>query len=317
MRVRRPSLALLALVLLALARPAAASAAADPIAVLVRATSGVQVQRAGARPAPAAVGMQLQAGDQVVIPVRGTAVVLHRTGRSQTLTRTTRLAAPTTARRAGVFRQTVRTLAEVAATDARAQPNRQGMIRPIPGTPVPISPRNEIRVASTRPGFTWFRVQGADLYHVQVKRAGTTGMGDRYAAGADTAWTLPRTAAALVSGGSYEWSVEASAGGEEGRAAPPQRFRVATRQENAALAAKLRELRRMGLDPEGDGLFLAAVIYRDAGFFYDAQAALDRLTATGAATGRDFHLLRASVYDALGQLDRAQDDFRTADAIPS
>lgn len=294
--------------LLAVAAPAAA-AQADPVAVVVRSTAGVQVQRGGARPAPVAAGLQLRAGDNVVVPQGGQAILLFRTGRSQTLTRSTRLPGTAAAPRGGVFRQTIRTLSEVATTDARTQPNRQGMIRPIDGAPVPVSPRNEVRVRSGRPRLTWLAVDSAAGYRVVLSRDGG-GEVRSFDAGRDTAWTLPASEAPLTPGAAYQWSV---ATGDGGRAAPPQRFRVASRAAVDSVNAAMARLRAMGLNPGGDGLLLAAVVLRDAGFHYDALQALDRLAASGSATGRDFHLLRASVHDALGMLDRAAADFAAAD----
>ncbi|MDB4947662.1 MAG: hypothetical protein JWM27_311 [Gemmatimonadetes bacterium] len=306
MRAFRRSFPMAALLLAALAGPA--RAAVDPVAVLVRVLGRVQVQRGTLPAAAAAVGMPLQAGDQVVVPAGGQAVVLYRTGRTEMLSRSSRIAAPAAARRNGVFRQTVKTLTEVAVTDARTQPNRQGMIRPIAGAAVPVSPRNGLRVRSAHPTFTWFAVPGVTDYVIQLRPV-DGGAVVRFPVGADTTWRLPDSAAALVSGAVYEWSVA----WPDGRAAVPQRFRVATPAEEAAVAARIGQLWDVGLNPRGDGLFPAAAIYRDAGFVYDARRALDELAATGAPLGRDYHLLRATVYDALGMVDAAQAEFALAD----
>jgi hypothetical protein len=291
------------------AAPAPAAAAVDPVAVMVRVTGRVQVQRGSAAAAEAKVGMQLLPGDQVVVPAGGQAVVLYRTGRTQTLAQSGRIAAPAAARPNGVFRQTVRTLGQVASTDARTQPNRQGMIRPIAGAAVPISPRNEIRVRGGRPTFTWFAVPEVTDYEIQLRRV-DGGPVTRYPVGADTSWMLPASAPALEPGATYEWSVA----WPDGRAAVPQRFRVATAAEEAAVSRSIRGLWDVGLNPRGDGLLMAAVIYRNAGFLYDARRSLDELALTRLPVGRDYHLLRASVYDALGMLENAQTEYAAADA---
>ncbi|HET6762881.1 MAG TPA: hypothetical protein VFH27_04390, partial [Longimicrobiaceae bacterium] len=188
--------------------PGEARAAVDPVAVVVRLVGRVQVQRGAAAAKAAAVGMPLLPGDQVVVPAGGQAVVLYRTGRTQMLQQSARIAAPTAAQPNGVFRQTVRTLSQVASTDARTQPNRQGMIRPISGAAVPISPRNEIRVRGGRPTFTWFAVPEVRDYEIQLRRVdGTPGPVVRYPVGADTTWTVPASSPALEPGGTYEWSV--------------------------------------------------------------------------------------------------------------
>jgi hypothetical protein len=305
----RKRLVLLLLTTLAAAGlPRVARAAVDPVAVVVRVMGRVQVQRGAASAAEAKIGMPLMPGDQVVVPAGGQAVVLYRTGRTQTLSGTARIAAPTAAQRSGVFRQTVRTLTQVASTDARTQPNRQGMIRPIAGAAVPISPRNAIKVRGGRPTFTWFAVPDVHDYEIQVRKV-DGGPVTRWPVGADTTWTLPASAPALEPGATYEWSVA----WPDGRAAAPQRFRVATPAEEAAVARQIRGLWDVGLNPRGDGLMLAAVIYRDAGFLYDARRSLDELALTGLPVGRDYHLLRASVYDALGMLDQAQAEYTAAD----
>jgi hypothetical protein len=309
MRTRRIFPLAAALLLLA-ALPAGLRAAVDPVAVLVRVLGRVQVQRGTAAATNAAVGMPLLPGDQVVVPAGGQAMVLYRTGRTQLLTATARIAAPAAARRNGVFRQTVKTLTEVASTDARTQPNRQGMIRPIAGAAVPIAPRNQIRIRpGSAPTFVWFAVPEVKDYVIQLRRV-DGGPVARYPVGADTTWRLPAEAAALAPGAVYEWSVA----WPDGRAAMPQRFRVATGEEEAAVQRRIDHLRDLGLNPRGDGLFLAAVIYRDAGFYYEARRSLDELALTRLPVGRDYHLLRANVYDALGMLDQAQTEFAQADA---
>jgi len=288
-----------------------ARAAVDPVAVVVRLVGRVQVQRGAAAAKAAAVGMPLMPGDQVVVPSGGQAVVLYRTGRTQMLQQSARIAAPTAAQPNGVFRQTVRTLSQVASTDARTQPNRQGMIRPISGAAVPISPRNLVRVRTGRPTFTWFAVPEVRDYEIQLRRVdGTPGPVVRYPVGADTTWTVPAASPALEAGGTYEWSVA----WPDGRAAVPQRFRVATAAEQAAVARAIDHLWDLGLNPRGDGLMMAAIIYRDAGFTYDARRSLDEVALARLPVGRDYHLLRASVYDALGMLDQAQAEYAAADA---
>jgi hypothetical protein len=309
--MRKHPLVLFALALLLGA--ASPARAADPVAVMVRMDGAVRVQRAAAAAAVAgAVGMQLAPGDQVLVPAGGRAVLLYRTGRTETLVRSTRLQPPRGAQRTNVFRQTVRTLGEVAATDARSQPNRQGMIRPIAGASVPISPRNGVVVRDARPRFVWFAVPGAEGYVVQLRKA--DGQPTRYSVAAtDTAWSLPAEAPALEEGAAYEWTVTTP----EGRAAEVQKFRVATPAERVALDRELEAIRAAGLNPAGDGLILTAVAYRNAGMHYDALRSLDALAASGVPLGRDFHLLRAAVYDRLGMLPSAEKSYAAADGSES
>lgn len=281
----------------------------DTVAVLIQVEGRVQVQRPPAAPVPGARWMHLRVGDQVLVPRGARAVVLYRHGRV-TLTRTTRIAAPQRGTRPGVVEQTLRTFREVASTDARTQPNRQGMIRPVPGTPAPISPRNGVVVRGGRPRFAWFRQEGTPGYVVQIQRAGAAPA--RWNAGLDTAWTLPADAPALEPGAEYAWTVASA--DSMGRAAPPQRFRVATAAELAAVDSAFAALRRAGLDPEGDGLLPAAVVLREAGMLYDALAALDALAASGAPLAGDVHRLRGEVLDRLGRRAEAEAAFAAAEA---
>jgi hypothetical protein len=71
-----------------------------------------------------------------------------------------------------------------------------------------------------------------------------------------------------------------------------------------------------GIDPLGDGMFLTALAYRDAGLMYEASSVLERLGRTGAK-GRAYYLLRGEVLDALGDLDSAAASFAAADAEPA
>ncbi|HYJ78141.1 MAG TPA: hypothetical protein VEW03_00865 [Longimicrobiaceae bacterium] len=300
------------LLLLALALPAAAAAAQQgaAVAVIVRLSGAVRVAPPGrAAPRAATVGMRVAAGERLVVPRGASAVLLYRSGRAETVTRDTRIAAPRDTAAPGVFRQTLRTLGEVSSTDARLQPNRQGMIRPLAGAAVPIEPRNEVAVVSERPRFVWFAIPGAGGYVLQFRHLGTGAL-RRFPVGRDTAWTPPDPDA-LERGARYEWSVAAVDGG---RAAPPQRFRILSRAGLDSLEVRLAEVQAAGLSPDGDGLFLTALIYRDAGLLYHARTALDRLAATGGRAGRDVHLLRGEVYDGLGMLSHAEAEFRLAAA---
>jgi hypothetical protein len=303
--------ALVAAVLVTGFRPAA-----DPAAVLVQVTGDVQLQRAGtAAPAPAALGASLAAGDRIIVATGAKAVLLYRTGRSETATASLTITAPETQQPGGLFDQTVKTIGQVATTDARKQPNRQGMIRPVAGEAVPIAPRNGVHVVDGWPTLTWFSISSAAGYMVQLRRiddAGTRPV--RFHAGTDTTFTLPADAAPLVAGAEYEWTVAAV---PSGRPATVQRFRVLDAAGHAVLAARLDAIRAAGLDPAGDGAFLAALAYRDAGAHYHALRKLDRIAADTTPNSRAYHLLRAEVLDAIGDIDGAAAAFAAADAAPA
>lgn len=287
---------------------------ADPSAVVVQISGGVQVQRSAGGAVPATVGLSLMPGDKVVIGSGGKAVLLYKTGKMQPISQTITIADAQRDKPGGLFNQTVTTLAQVATTNARTQPNRQGMIRPIQGEPTPIAPRNNVKVADLHPSFTWFRMPDAAGYIVQVRRVEPLpGRPERFQAGNDTSWSYPASATPLIPGATYEWTV-ASANG--GRPATVQRFRVVSGEDFARIADTINELVSAGIDPLGDGLFLTALAYRDAGLMYDADRLLDRLEA-GGAKGRAYYLLRGEVRDALGDLDNAAKAFASADAEPN
>jgi hypothetical protein len=297
---------------LSLPGPASSYAAAnEPAALVLQLSGAVQVQRSGApAPEPARAGMQLMAADELLVPEAGRVVLLHRGGRTETLLRSTRIAAPTVQQAAGLFQQTLRTMAEVATSDARVQPNRQGMIRPIAGGAVAIAPRNDLVVSSLRPTFSWFRVPETRGYTLQVREA--EGGLRRFEVGSDTSWSLPAADAPLIRGARYEWAVAAA---DAGRVSDVQYFRVASEAETHLLEERLAQIRAVGLDPQGDGLLLAAFAYRDAGFFYEAADLLDRFTGCGTPTDAAFHMLRGEVLDAIGRVDAAQYEFEVAEHL--
>jgi hypothetical protein len=288
---------------------------ADPSAVVVQISGGVQVQKVGqAAATPAAVGVGLMAGDKVIIGAGGKAVLLFKTGKMQPVTQTTVIEDAQRTQPGGLFNQTVSTLTQVATTNARTQPNRQGMIRPIQGEPAPISPRNGVKIGTFRPAFTWFRVPDVKSYMVQVRRIDPVGgRPERFDAGSDTSWIYPANAMPLLPGATYEWTVAAANGG---RPATVQRFKLFTTEDLSRVTTTMTELITAGIDPTGDGLFLSALAFRDAGLMYEANRMLDMLQ-TGGAGGRSFYLLRGEVYDALGELDAAAKAFSTADAQPN
>lgn len=281
-----------------------------PAAIVVRVHGEVQVEEANAGPRPVTVGTRLNIGDRIRPAPGASAVILHRTGEKFTVNQPTVLQAPRSGSDEPVFTRALRTLAQASSTAAREQPNRQGMIRPIPGTAVPVAPRNGIAVLDPRPTFQWFAVPGATGYRIQIQRAsGGTPM--RYTTGTDTAWTLPAHAPPLVPGEIYRWTVAAE---PAGRVAQPQTFHVIDAAGYTALAEALAAMTEAGFDPAGDGLFLAALAYRDAGLYYEAERALELVEQSGAPLGRDVYLLHGEVYDALGNLDAARAAFDKAAA---
>jgi hypothetical protein len=191
------------------------------------------------------------------------AVLMYKSGKMETASADVTVAAPDAREPAGRFQQVVNTVAQVATTNARVQPNRQGMIRPIAGEPIPVTPRNGVKLLDVRPTFTWYRVPEATGYVVQVRRITPAGGAIlRFNTGKDTTWTYAANEAPLVPGGEYEWTV----GATPGRIASYRgRFRIVSAEEYAQVASVLRELATANIDPATDGLFVP-LAYRDAGY---------------------------------------------------
>jgi hypothetical protein len=289
---------------------------ADPAAVVVQLSGAVEVQRGGqGKGVPATIGVGLNAGDKVVVPSGGKAVLMYKSGKIESASASLTVAAPESRDPAGRFQQVVTTVAQVATTNARVQPNRQGMIRPVAGEPIPISPRNSVKVLDVRPTLSWYSVPEATSYTVQVRRISPAGGAiQRFTVGKDTSWVYPASAAPLVPGAEYEWTV----GATPGRISSYRgRFRIVSAEEFAQVAGVLRELATANIDPMSDGLFVLALAYRDSGMFYEAGRALDRLAELGGGKGRAFHMLRGEVLDAIGDLDGASRAFAAADAEPA
>ena len=187
------------------------------------------------------------------------------------------------------------------------------MIRPVSDEPIPISPRNGIKVMDVRPTFTWFKVGSATQYTVQIRRVNPAGGQIMRFQATDTTFHYPANAIPLVPGAEYEWTVGVGSGG---RIANLVRFKVVSGDEFNQVASTLRELHTAGIDPAGDGAFVLALAYRDAGMFYEANRVVEQLNKLGTK-GRIFHLLRGETLDAIGDLDGASKAFQAADSVPA
>lgn len=282
----------------------------EAVALLVKFQGDVTIERTGASAAVGGeVGMQLHPGDRVLVSDGGEAVVLYRTGRLLKAASAVTIEDVADQGSSSLFTNTVRTLGQVATTDARTQPNRQGMIRPIAGAPVPVAPRNGIKVMDVRPTFTWMSAPTTG-YMIQIQRRGADAPRPvRFNVGTDTTWSWPDREPPLVPGATYVWTV----GGEGiGRVAQQETFTVAAARDIAAVEETHAALIDAGIDPATDGLFLLALAYREGGLFYEAQRALARIADQGNAVGPSYFMLKGEVLDAVGDIDGAEEAFRTA-----
>ncbi|MEQ9399725.1 MAG: hypothetical protein RJQ04_11235 [Longimicrobiales bacterium] len=304
-----PTRLLAVLATISLAAPLAAQE--DPAALVVRVSGTVQVRHGGAAPAPATVGERLAPGDEVLPASGSRALLLTRSGATLNVTENTTVAEPAAGGNPDMFDRTMRTLAQAASGDARGAGLRQGMIRPIPGEPTLVAPRNGLTVATAHPTFRWMPVDGATGYMIQVRRI-DGGRPMRFDTGMDTEWTLPEGEAALEAGATYAWTVAP----EGGRPTREQQFQVMAADVAGELEQAMADVSSLGLDPRGDGLFLSAIVYRDLGLVYEAHEALSDLEAAGGGDlAAELYLLKGEILSRLGRADEATVAFDRADAL--
>lgn len=284
----------------------------SPAALVVKLDGAVQVQLGAGAPQAATVGARLAAGDRILPGPGGQAVVIYSSGATQTVTDAITIQVAEGGVEEDLFSRTVQVLAQAANSDARNQPNRQGMIRPVPGAPEIVAPRNNIPVRSVRPAFSWLPATGHQTgeYLLQIRREGEAPT--RYDVGAARSWTLPEDAPSLEPGATYWWTVGPK---HRGRPSREMKFQVLSLEIHDALNEQMGTLMNAGLDPEGDGAFMAAVIYREAGLHYDAARSLEFLEELGQPLGMNALLLKGEIMDAMGDLEAAREAFDRADRM--
>ncbi len=293
--------------LLALLVAAPLTAQDDPAALVVRLQGSVQIRHAGTT-GPAAQGTRLVVGDEVLPADGARAILITRTGAQQVVTEATTIQEPRGGGNPDMFARAISTLSQAASADARTAGGRQGMIRPIPGEPVLVAPRNGLTVTTAHPTFAWLPVEGATAYTLQIRRVDGSRPARYEVTG--TEWTLPEAEAALEAGATYAWTVAPKGG----RPTREQRFTIIGSEVRETLDTTLGDIRAMGLDPMEDGLFLTAVIFRDLGLFYDAASALEGLEEAGEMSA-DLYLLKGEILNVLGHEEEARKAFDKADAM--
>ncbi|MDH5591054.1 MAG: hypothetical protein OEZ65_16830 [Gemmatimonadota bacterium] len=281
----------------------------SPAAMVIRVRGAAQI-RGAAGTVGAAVGIALHAGDEIVPDEGARVILLTSSGAQRVVTTPTTIAGANRADAApGLFARTVRSLADAAASDTRTEAGRQGMIRPMPKEPTLMAPRNGLVVASERPSFRWLPVEGATGYTLQLREV-DGGAPLRFPLPDVTTWVLPDTVPALIRGSTYAWTVAPTGG----RPTREERFRVASEAEMSALGDALDGVRRLDLDPDDDGLFLATLAYRDLELYYDAAGALEKLEDSGQLNA-GVYLLMGEIYARLGDTERARRAFDRADKL--
>ncbi|NND83721.1 MAG: hypothetical protein HKN46_01075 [Acidimicrobiia bacterium] len=296
---------------------ATTAVAQDPVALVIRVQGDVDVRHGASAPAPAMVGEQVFEGDGVIPDEGSRAILITRSGQQQVVDEETTVSLPPGAAPSDIFTRAVNTLVRAATVDA-SMGGRQGMIRPIPGETTAVAPRNGLLVASQRPTFEWTSTPGVtyDLMLRQVSgprgAAAPPGRPMMFEVGADTAFTLPDDVE-LQRGATYAWTVFPG-GRRGGRPVEQQEFRVMSLEESVELEDYMDEIAIFGLDPQGDGLFLTVVAYRDLGLFYDARQALEDVERD-ATLSAELYLLKGEILAELGHETEARAAFDRADEL--
>lgn len=283
----------------------------SPVGVILEVEGTVRVVSGDADPVDAAVGTRVSSEDRIVPESGGRALLVLRGGDRVEIGQAYTVPSPgTSSGDDDAFSRVNDVMGRVASMNRENLADRQGMIRPIPGEPVPVEPRNELTVLSIRPTFTWHGVQGTTGYTVQIRRPGSAPV--RFQSVDDTTFTYPADAPPLIPGEEYWWTVAPEG---SGRATREQRFSVIGADAYARIAGELRSLADSGLDPAGDGAFMAAVLFRNAGLYYAAEGALSYLERSGAPMSADAYLMKGEILATLGKLEGARAAFDRADAM--
>jgi len=269
--------------------PSTSAASLEPIAMVMEASSRVQVRRLIDESRRAATsGLRLSGGDSIFVPAGSTLVLLMRNGRMERIAANTVLPS-----REGAPQGLAR-----VALQARATANPAERLRPIEGASAPIAPRNGILVRADSTQLTWFRLDGATAYTVHLQVDGADAF-TRHDAGTDTVWTPP--AGALKPGVAYRWTVFAGGGA---RVATPVVFRVADDSTMQRVYAELDAVDEAVTAP-GARRLLRALTWTQAGLLYDAAREFAALAMSGGPLADDVAGLYADVLLRLGRFEEA------------
>ncbi|HSJ10353.1 MAG TPA: hypothetical protein VK928_10575 [Longimicrobiales bacterium] len=273
-----------AALLLAAVAPATAPAP-ESVAMIIEASSRVEVRRLS-EPSRrrASTGLRLAGGDSVFVPPGSMIVLLMRTGRMEQLSTSLVLPEPRDPP-AGLARAALRPATPSSAAER---------IRPLEGGAAPVSPRNAVLVRADEVTFRWLPMPGATGYTVHLNLPNGQGFA-RYPVGADTAWTAP--AGLLVPGSTYSWTVLAGGGS---RVDTPVTFRVIGDTAWAGVQASLRGHDANVMDTAAR-LLLRALTFVEAGLLYDAEREFRALVESAGDAGGDVGDLHADVLARLGR----------------
>jgi hypothetical protein len=255
---------------------------------------------------PPPVGRFLQEGDDLRVPEDGRLLVLLRDGRTQEFTGGATPPDVESGEVDPLFRLLRALLRdEGSGSDAGADETDPGVASETPELAAPIRPIGGRMVRSLTPTLVWRKEAEASEYRVHLWSP--DGSVVTLTTGPDSIWTVPSDRA-LSPGTVYEWAVEPLPGERVG---VRSRFQVASREVLDGVAAELGQLRSRGLEPEEDGLLIAAALFRSMGLPYDALDALSDLEAHGDGWSQELHAFRERLVVELERpetADESEDD---------
>ncbi len=292
---------------------AAASAHAEPMAVLASARGAVEVAPANGPRARAAFGRPLERGDRVIVPAGGSATVFFHDGdvvelgeRSTLVIGGTRAAAKAKSAElpgevyAGVSKFVAdgsRETGLVAMSSLRSAPE---------DGPLLLAPRRTA-LLDPRPTFRWRAVAGATRDRVAL--SGDAGALWERETAADSL-AFPADAEPLAPDGDYVWEVRAARDETELRREETVVHVAAADEADAVRAALERIARGAGADPAA-ARFLSGSYLSERGLYQDALAQfreLDRLSPDSPAP----HEAMGHLYRVVGLTDLAAAEYQRA-----
>jgi hypothetical protein len=281
---------MLPFLLILMAGMPAGAAADETVAMVLEASSRVEIRRLADRDRMrAATGLRLGAGDSVFVPAGATITLLLRSGRVR------QLASDYVLPGAG---GDVQGLARTALQPVAAAREPAGYLRPLSGGPVPLSPRSGAVIPPGNVMLRWHAADGADGYTVHIRRTDVPGR-LRFRAGRDTVWT-PGTAM-LEQGVTYEWSVTTA---DDGRPGSPETFTVIDSTAWQGILAELAEIEALDL-PLPARLLLRALVYLRESMLHEAVRMFDELAQTGTPLSDEVIALYSNALIDIGDAESA------------
>jgi hypothetical protein len=291
----------------------AASAWAEPLAVLAAARGAVEVASASGSRARATFGRSLERGDKVLVPAGGSATVLFNDGNvvelgeKSTLTIGGKAAAPkpkTAAMPAEVYASVSRFATDgsretglVAVSSLRAAPE---------AAPLLMAPR-KTALLDPRPTFRWRPVETATRYRVAI--SGEAGpLWDREVAGDSLSY--PADAEPLAAGADYVWELRAWREDTELRREETAVHMLAADEAKTVRSALARIGESAGADSPA-GFYLSGSYLSGRGLYQDALArfqSLGRISPESPAP----HEAMGNLYRAVGLMDLAAAEYQRA-----